>query len=53
LRFLHGTLALAHNDINPANVMLDDSASPVVIGHSGPDDACVGERSAEPGSVGA
>ena len=31
LRFLHDTLGLAHNDINPTNIMLDDRASPVII----------------------
>jgi serine/threonine protein kinase len=31
LRFLHETLGLVHNDINPTNVMLDDSTEAVII----------------------
>ncbi|KAG1900596.1 uncharacterized protein F5891DRAFT_1032762, partial [Suillus fuscotomentosus] len=29
LTFLHETLGLVHNDINPANIMLDDAGVPV------------------------
>ncbi|KAG1790532.1 kinase-like domain-containing protein [Suillus plorans] len=31
LAFLHETLGLVHNDINPANIMLDDAGVPVII----------------------
>ena len=31
LQFLHGTLGLVHNDINPSNIMLDDKGHPVII----------------------
>ncbi|KAG2071487.1 hypothetical protein BDR04DRAFT_1194040, partial [Suillus decipiens] len=31
LTFLHETLGLVHNDINPANIMLDDAGNPVII----------------------
>ncbi|KAG0707349.1 kinase-like domain-containing protein [Suillus ampliporus] len=31
LHFLHETLGLVHNDINPANIMLDDAGDPVII----------------------
>jgi hypothetical protein len=31
LQFLHDTLGLVHNDINPANIMLDDNGHPVII----------------------
>ena len=31
LQFLHDTLGLVHNDINPTNIMLDDQGHPVII----------------------
>ncbi|OJA15584.1 hypothetical protein AZE42_11984 [Rhizopogon vesiculosus] len=31
VQFLHETLSLVHNDINPANIMLDDAGDPVII----------------------
>jgi len=31
LQFLHDTLGLVHNDINPTNIMLDDNGLPVII----------------------
>jgi len=31
LRFLHETLGLVHNDINPSNIMLDDVGEAVII----------------------
>ena len=31
LQFLHDTLGLVHNDINPTNIMLDDNGHPVII----------------------
>ncbi|KAG1841824.1 hypothetical protein DFJ58DRAFT_807727 [Suillus subalutaceus] len=31
LTFLHETLGLVHNDINPANIALDDAGDPVII----------------------
>ncbi|KAG1887627.1 kinase-like domain-containing protein [Suillus subluteus] len=31
LNFLHETLGLVHNDINPANIALDDAGDPVII----------------------
>jgi serine/threonine protein kinase len=31
LRFLHETLGLVHNDINPSNIMLDDAGNAVII----------------------
>ncbi|KAG2135510.1 kinase-like domain-containing protein [Suillus clintonianus] len=31
LAFLHETLGLVHNDINPANIMLDDAGDAVII----------------------
>jgi serine/threonine protein kinase len=31
LRFLHETLGLVHNDINPSNIMLDDMGEAVII----------------------
>ena len=31
LQFLHDTLGLVHNDINPSNIMLDDQGHPVII----------------------
>ncbi|KAG1761021.1 kinase-like domain-containing protein [Suillus occidentalis] len=31
LTFLHETLGLVHNDINPSNIMLDDAGVPVII----------------------
>jgi serine/threonine protein kinase len=31
LQFLHETLGLVHNDINPSNIMLDDAGDPVIV----------------------
>ena len=31
LQFLHDTIGLVHNDINPSNIMLDDQGHPVII----------------------
>ena len=31
LQFLHDTLGLVHNDINPTNIMLNDQGHPVII----------------------
>jgi serine/threonine protein kinase len=31
LQFLHNTLGLAHNDINPNNIMLDERGVPIII----------------------
>jgi serine/threonine protein kinase len=31
LHFLHNTLGLVHNDINPSNIMLNDEGHPVII----------------------
>jgi hypothetical protein len=31
LHFLHDTLGIAHNDINPSNIMLDDQGNAVII----------------------
>jgi serine/threonine protein kinase len=37
LRHLHDTFSLVHNDINPSNIMLDESSSPIIIDF----DSCV------------
>jgi serine/threonine protein kinase len=50
LTFLHETLGLVHNDINLANIMLDDAGDPVIIDF----DSCipVGEEMGLSGKAG-
>ncbi|KAG1777755.1 kinase-like domain-containing protein [Suillus placidus] len=50
LTFLHEKLGLVHNDINPANIMLDDAGDPVIIDF----DSCtpIGEKIGLSGKAG-